>query len=199
LFILAKYPVFPAISSYFLQFPGISCNFPNLYGISGNFRKFPECVRLDKDAAIYFTLFKNFEECVNIQYERWSQQKGQLRSKANTESQDKELNYQKLHQLVAMKSLFPKDSQFCDLNIEDLKDWIDEEIIACGMLTKISEIFLFSHETFREYFVAKFILRILMKTGTRDDDQVCEYLIQILTVEKFGIIRIFKLLLKNQL
>jgi hypothetical protein len=102
-----------------------------------------------------------------------------------------ELNYQTLHQLVAMKSLFPDETQFCDLNIVALEQWIDEEIIACGMLTKIGEIFLFSHETFREYFVAKFILRILIKPGTRDDDQVCEYLIEILTVKKFGIIRMF--------
>jgi len=163
----------------------------NSIGLPQFYKMIADSTQDNKDATIDFTTFKIFKECVNKQYERWSQQKGPLRSKASTESQSKELNYHTLHELVAMKSLFPNDKEFCDLRRGALKQWKDEEIIACGILTKIGEIFLFSHETFREYYVAKFILRILMMTRERDDDQVCGYLIQILTIKKYGIIRMF--------
>jgi len=163
----------------------------NLIGLPQFYKMVADITQNNKDITIDFTMFKIFEQCVQVQCERWSHEKGELRKNESTKSHEKELNYQKLHQLVAIKSLFPKDSMFCDLNIENLEQWTDQQIVACGMLTKIGEIFLFSHETFREYFVAKFILRILMKPGTRDDDQVCGYLIEILTVRKFEIIRMF--------
>ncbi|KAL7048032.1 hypothetical protein ACKWTF_003190 [Chironomus riparius] len=89
-----------------------------------------------------------------------------------------------------MQSLFPETKQFCDLNVEDC-DWPDEEIIACGIMNKKGEIFYFPHETFREYYAADFIVRILVKGRKNDEKDMCEYLIIFLTVRKYGVVRMF--------
>lgn len=145
----------------------------------------------NKNAVINYTAFKLFEECVNIQYERWSNRKGQLIRQESILSQHKGLNFHKLHQLIAMESLFPEDSKFCDLDIEDLKDWTEQQIIACGFLHKIMEKIFFLQQTFREYYAADFVRAVLTKQGPKLDESFCKYLIQFLTVQKFMIIRMF--------
>jgi len=143
----------------------------------------------NKDLAINLTTFEISEKYVDSQYERWSKDKGAIRSKANVKSQHMELNFHKLHQLVAMESLFPDESDFCGLRREHLKQWTDEEIIACAMLSKKFGKFLFSHETFREYYAATFILEKLTKW--EHFENVCIFLIQFLTIKKFAIIRMY--------
>lgn len=45
---------------------------------------------------------------------------------------------------MAMESLFPEDSKFCDLDLKDLIDWSDQQIVACGMMNKIDDKIFFS-------------------------------------------------------
>jgi len=166
----------------------ISKSQPSSIGLPQFYKMVADILKNNQKFTMDFTNFHLFKECVNIQYERWSQEKGELRSKANTESQHKELNYHKLHELIAMKSLFPDGTKFCDLDVAAM-DWSDEEVVALGLLSKKGENFLFSHETFREFYAAEFVIRVL--TNRDVDENFCEYFIKILTTKKYEIIRMF--------
>jgi len=145
----------------------------------------------NKTKLVKLTVPKVYIEFIKLQIERWSTEKGEIRKNASTsQNVSKTLIHREVHQLFAMQSLFPDTSQFCDLNIEDC-DWPDEEIIACGIMNKKGEFFNFPHETFREYYAADFIVRILVKGRKSDEQDMCEYLIMFLTIRKYGVIRMF--------
>jgi len=160
-----------------------SIGFPQFYKMIADISKDIESSEISK------TTFKIFETCVDIQYDRWSKDKGKLTSRANIESQKRDLNFFKLHELISIESLFPGLQKYCDLDIESLKHWSVEEIISCGMLCKKGDRYFFTHETFREFFAVLFILRILKQRESTDF--IYECLIQVLTIQKYGVIRMF--------
>ncbi|KAL7013572.1 hypothetical protein ACKWTF_015473 [Chironomus riparius] len=143
----------------------------------------------DKKLIFDFTMLKMFKKCVDIHYERWSHQKGDLRKDQCIQSSHKTFNFHYVHEFLAMKSLYPDEVEFGDLKLSDL-DWNDEEIIACGMLNKVGDYFLFPHETFREYYAAKFIIRIIKKSENLSFE-ILNYFIEFLTIKNFGVIRMF--------
>jgi len=143
-----------------------------------------------QDSKPTITLLWIFSEFVNLQYERWAYEKGDLRKKANIEVLNKLMDFQEVHQVIAMKGLFPGESSFHGFKINKC-EWPDEEIIACGFVIKRGEHFQFNHETYREYFAAEFIVRTLLKGGRGVEEDFCKYLIKFLTVRKFEIIREF--------
>ncbi|CAG9811261.1 unnamed protein product [Chironomus riparius] len=143
----------------------------------------------DKKLIFDFTMLKMFKKCVDIHYERWSHQKGDLRKDQCIQSSHKTFNFHNVHEFLAMKSLYPDEVEFGDLKLSDL-DWNDEEIIACGMLNKVGDYFLFPHETFREYYAAKFIIRIIKKSENLSFE-ILNYFIEFLTIKNFGVIRMF--------
>ena len=59
------------------------------------------------------------------------------------------------------------------------------------MLSKNGEKFLFSHLTFREFYAADFIRRLLTKQGLKFDEDLCNYLIIFLTDPAFVVVRMF--------
>lgn len=81
------------------------------------------------------------------------------------ESQQKMMGKWEIHQYLAMKSYFPNNLSFNHLE-HDKNEWPDEKIITCGFVTKVDEIYLFLHETFREFFAANFII-ICIKKGEK--------------------------------
>ncbi|KAL7011662.1 hypothetical protein ACKWTF_014378 [Chironomus riparius] len=157
-------------------------------GLPQFYRMIAEVFYKTEKTMTVITILYVYSKFVWIHYERWAYKKGELRKNESIAQQKKALNYHQLHQLIAMHSLFPEISRFCDLDIKKL-DWMDEEIIACGMLIKKGGKFFFFHETFREYFAAEFFIRILTH-GVVDED-FCRLLIPILSSKNFQIIRIF--------
>lgn len=157
-------------------------------GMPQLFKMIADIFKSDENITPNFDEFMIYETFAKTLYERWSLSKGDLRRIANTNSQKWNLNFWRFHQFVAIKSLFPNYFKFFDFE-NDFKKWCDEEIIACGILTKKFGIFLFLHDTFREFFVADFIENYLSKTLI--DDEFLIILVNILTVEKYGIIRMF--------
>ncbi|XP_070501596.1 uncharacterized protein [Chironomus tepperi] len=156
------------------------------FGLPQFYKMLADILKNSKTSTIAFTIFEIFEECVKIYYSRLSNEKGKLWSSKSIENQLEDLTYHKLHELMAMKSLFPEENTFSDLKFDDM-NYPDEEIIALGILIKIGEKFFFSHETFREYYAAKYILRTLSK----GDSDAMEYFIEFLTIKKYEIIRMF--------
>ena len=129
-----------------------------------------------------------YKEFIKIQILRWSKEKGEI-SENTSVNQSKVLSHREVHQLYAMISLFPKSSEFCDLDIIDC-NWDDVEIIACGIISKKDGTHYFPHETFREYYAADFVIRVIC--GRKPEiENLCKYLIIFLTIEKYGVIRMF--------
>jgi len=128
-----------------------------------------------------------FGKFVQKMYTRWFK-KGKLQEDASVKSQDYKLNYKKLHQFVAIYSSFPKyiDSFFpkCKIN-----EWPETDIIAGGFLNKIGSSYSFTHETYREYFVAEFISKAIKEPTI--EKEIVELLVKVLTIQKYGIIRMF--------
>jgi len=128
---------------------------------------------------------KIYFKFINILYKRWLE-KGQIREEANVESLKFELNFYRFPQYHAILSLFPKLAAILFPGY-DGSEWKHEEIIACGILTIKDGKIYFIHETFREYFVADFIWKKIPNIC----ETVLELFVEILTVEKFGVIRMF--------
>jgi len=142
----------------------------------------------DKDMIEDLKGAKIFTQFVNTMYTRWADFKGILRKQACIQSLDYELNFKEFHQYLAILSLFPElvDILFPDY---DISEWPEVEIIAGGLLNKIGSSYSFIHETFREYFVADFIFKAIKKPKIKKT--IFIILIKILTIRKFGIIRMF--------
>lgn len=98
------------------------------------------------------------------------------------------LNFWKFHQSVALENLLPEYSKSCEFDSNG-NVWPDKEVNACGMMTKIDGIYVFRHGTIAEYFVADFIAKSFKKPKV--NEQVVEMFVKILTIEKYGVIRMF--------
>jgi len=159
-----------------------SIGLPQLFSMIADGFKDDKVMLDDMKRAKIFTHF------VNTMYTRWADFKGILRKQASVQSQDYELNFKELHQFYAILSLFPElvDELFPDY---DISEWPEVEIIAGGLLNKIGSNYSFNHETFREYFVADFIFKAIKKP--RIKKQIVNLLIKVLTIQKYGIIRMF--------
>ncbi|KAL7011073.1 hypothetical protein ACKWTF_014075 [Chironomus riparius] len=158
-------------------------------GMPQLFKMIAESFKDNKKATITIKKFKIYKTFAEKLYERWSSAKGEIRHTANTESQDYELNFQKFHQHSALKKLFSDliDDLFPDI---DESEWLDVEVIACGLMTKIGDEFYFLHETFCEFYVADYIAGLLKKK-TKFKDAFCELLARVLTIKKFEMVRVF--------
>jgi len=128
-----------------------------------------------------------FTKFIKSLYKRWSDDKGQIMKDASVDSQEYGMPFWKFHQYHAILSLFPELAAILFPDY-DGSEWKNEEIIACGILIIKNGKIYFIHETFREYFVADFIWKSISK---KIDEKVLELFVEILTVEKFGVIRMF--------
>lgn len=140
----------------------------------------------DKNPENKFNLLKIYFEFVNISINTW-QEKGELRKNKSTKAHQSSTGYIEIHQYFAMKSIFTDRDEFCGIEYDE-DEWTVQDIVGCGMINIINESFLFTHETFREYFVASFIITTLKKGGKSD---FYIFFIKILTLKKFEIVRIF--------
>jgi len=138
---------------------------------------------------------KIYVKFIDILYTRWSDQKGQIRKQANVNSQRFQLNFHRFHQYQAILSLFPKLAPILFPGYNG-SEWPEEEVIACGILTKRNGKYYFIHETFREFYVADAIANALRNDNV--DEKVLETLDEVLTVNKFNIIRKFLLPVLNE-
>jgi len=130
---------------------------------------------------------KIYAEFIDILYKRWCK-KGQIREEANVKCQHFVLNFHKFHQYQAILSLFPELAPILFPGYNG-SEWPEEEVIACGILTKINGKYYFIHETFREYHVADAIANALKNDEVAE--KVLETLDEVLTEDKFEIIRKF--------
>lgn len=144
----------------------------------------------DKNQIVKVTVPEVYKKFIKIQFLRWSKEKGEIRENASVEQNiNNTLSHREIHQLFAMISLFPECSEFCDLDIIDC-NWKVDEIVACGIVSIKDEIYYFPHETFREYYAADFIVRVIC--GKKPDIiNLCKYLIMFLTIKKYRVIRMF--------
>jgi len=172
---------------YILKHDMQSMNFPIfLFKMLADVLKKYDIEMLDNNILIP----KVYAELVKLQSLRWSHDKGELMKIASAKPiYANNLNYRKLHQLFAMKSFFPESTVFCDLNF-NRHGWSDEEIIACGVLDKKDGAFYFIHQLFQHYYAADFIVRCL-EGKVQNPINLCEYLIKILTLSKYKIVRLF--------
>jgi len=129
-----------------------------------------------------------FDKFIRNLYKRWSDDKGTIRKEASVDSQKFELNFYTFHYYHAILSLFSELAAILYPGYNG-SEWKHEEIIACGILTIKDGKIYFIHETFREYFVADFITIGLKKL--KIGETVLELFVEILTVKKFGVIRMF--------
>jgi len=143
-----------------------------------------------KDTIFEITILEVYRECIEIQYARWCFEKGELGKKAIIKSLNTSLNFLGIHQYFALKSIFPDSSSFCDLQFK-INEWSNEEIINCGILYEMDGLFLFVHETFREYFAVDFVIKNLLKSEKYIDENFCNIFMQFLTERRFGVIRMF--------
>ena len=155
-----------------------SVGLPQLFSMIADGFKDDNNLVMDLRGAKIFTKF------VNAMYTRWADHKGTIRKDASVQSQDYELKFKEIHQFCAIFSLFPEliEILFPDY---DKSEWPETEIIAGGIINKIGSSYSFIHETFREFFIADFIFKNLKKP------KIAPLLIQVLTIHKYGIIRMF--------
>ncbi|KAL7013390.1 hypothetical protein ACKWTF_015368 [Chironomus riparius] len=128
-----------------------------------------EITRDDKSASTELTELKIYKEFTQNLQKQWQNQQD-----SGTETQN--LNFWMFHELMAMKSLFPGYSEFIDQKLEDVKTLKDEN----------SD---FLHSTFRDFFVAEFILRILRQEEV--PNWFLQFLLKVLTTRRYQCIRMF--------
>jgi len=131
---------------------------------------------------------KIYVKFIDILYIRWSRKKGQIREEANVKSQRYNLSFYKFHQYHAILSLFPELAAILFPGY-DGSEWPEEEVIACALMTKRDGKYYFLHETFREYFAAEAIAKALRLI--KIEKKVVKFVNEILSVDKFKIIRSF--------
>ncbi|XP_070504717.1 uncharacterized protein [Chironomus tepperi] len=167
----------------------------SLIGSPQFFRMIADVYESIKDKVFVITCLSIYGKFVFIQYEIWSRHNGVIREEANAIFQQESLNFFDLHKFFALKSYKPNQNSFCDIEFLDdnLNDALSgDQIIGCGFLTKIGDLYLFTHETFREYFVAVFFIDILRKNRSRlINGEFCELFIHFLTGQQFQVIRMF--------
>ncbi|XP_070489879.1 uncharacterized protein [Chironomus tepperi] len=148
-----------------------------------------------KDDVFVITYLTIYGKFVSIQYTRWSYRKGGLREEANVHFQQLMMNFFDIHKLYALLSYLPDQKSFSNLELEDddsNRRCCDEQIISCGFIIKIGDSYLFTHETFREYFVAIFFIDNLKQNRSRlITNDFCQNFIYFLTGQQFQVIRMF--------
>ncbi|XP_070508737.1 uncharacterized protein [Chironomus tepperi] len=146
-----------------------------------------ECSKHDKD-GIDLNLSIIFDKFMNKQYEKWTYDKGDIRKVANIQSQRYSMPFWRLHQYFAVAILFP---EFLDVLFPecDLSEWLIEEIIACGLMSKFGDKILFVHSTYGEFFIADYLANELKKP--KINDKILEIFIKILTDPKYVIVKVF--------
>ncbi|XP_070504898.1 uncharacterized protein [Chironomus tepperi] len=148
-----------------------------------------------KDDVFVITYLTIYGKFVSIQYTRWSNRKGGLRKEDNVHFQQLMMNFFDLHKYFALNSYFPNQKSFSNLELEDddsNRRCCDEQIISCGFIIKIGDSYLFTHETFREYFVAVFFIDILKQNRSKlITNDFCQNFIYFLTGQQFQVIRMF--------
>ncbi|KAL7013391.1 hypothetical protein ACKWTF_015369 [Chironomus riparius] len=141
-----------------------------------------EITKDDKSASTELTELKIYKEFTQNLQKKWQNQQD-----SGTETQN--LNFWMFHELMAMKSLFPSYSDFIDQNLADVKTLKDKSILAKSLLTKTGQNFDFLHSTFRDFFVAEFILRILRQEEV--PNWFLQFLLKVLTTRRYQCIRMF--------
>jgi len=177
------------------------------FGLPQLFKMIADGYKDDKNTVPNLKGLEFYTKFVEILYKRWSEEKGQIRKRANIDSLRFQFNFWRFHQFIAIKSCFPKFVKIL-FNNYDGREWPDTEVNACGLCYKKGEIVYFLHETFRELFAADFFAKALkdLKLEKRSlaektfgrmfnkkeyEDCILEILCQILTIEKFEVIRMF--------
>ncbi|CAG9811570.1 unnamed protein product [Chironomus riparius] len=146
-----------------------------------------------EDSTEVLTAYTLYDKFIDHLFKRWYSEKGKLREQKCINNQKEDMNFRELHEFCAMKSLFPENSSFCDLELDKIA-WNVEEIVGCGVLNKKTEDgdeFLFPHETYREFFAASFIIRILKMKPKKIDLDVLKYLIKFCLNSKYQVIQMF--------
>ncbi|XP_070497113.1 uncharacterized protein [Chironomus tepperi] len=162
----------------------VSILYSRSIGLPQLFKMIADAFINNKNMELESKKSKIYEKFAHNLYERWSYEKGIIRKNASIESQSKVLNFWTFHQLSALKSYFPDMAKEFDGH-----SWVDEEIIACGLMSKKGGKLFFLHETFREFFSADFIAKNLMMPNV--DERVIELFSGVLTDEKMEVIRMF--------
>jgi len=103
-----------------------------------------------------------------------------------------DLNAMKVHRYHAMKSLFTDENKFCDLLPYHL-DKVEGKIIACGLMIKINENYLFHHQSFQEFFITDFAVTYPLDNMKNEKgiEIFVNFFVMILSTHKFEVIRMF--------
>ncbi|KAL7014853.1 hypothetical protein ACKWTF_016155 [Chironomus riparius] len=144
----------------------------------------------EKDSIDILTVFVIVHGFVTQQCRRWMSEKGECGIEAAIKSQNKNYGYFLIHQLLALRSMFPEKKKICSLDYDKHK-WSDKCINNCGLATKNGGLVYFQHEIIREFFVAMFILDILRQSPDSIDEDFISLLKDLFTNYKFNVIRIF--------
>jgi len=92
-----------------------------------------------------------------------------------------------IHQLYAIKILFPELIVFCNI---DISNTLDEHIIECGLIKKCNDIFVFQNKGFGCFFVVDFIITKLYKIKIiKENDNFSKVIISLLISDSFQTIR----------
>jgi len=142
----------------------------------------------DEEDVENLTSSKIYLQFILNLFKRWSDEKGQIRKDASIESQKLELNFWRFHQFHAISSLLPKLVKILFPGYNGSKLSV-EEVIACGLMSIKNGEFYFLHETFREYFAADALEKVLKADEV--NETIVEVFAEVLTINKFEIIRMF--------
>lgn len=142
-----------------------------------------------KDSIDILTVFEIVENIVEQHCRRWITEKGEPGIDAVIKSQKNNVTYFKVHQWLAIKSMFPDAEK--NFNILDSNKTSDIKINNCGLATKYGDIICFQHETIREYFVSSYVTEILEGSSEQINEIFSILLKDILRKYKFSVIRMF--------
>lgn len=152
------------------------------------FKIISECLKNEKDSSVFeVNKAEIYRKCATKIYERWLFEKGNVRKEGNTKSLKYALNIWQFHQYYAIKSLFPKYVKKFFKNYDE-REWPEEEIIACGFMSKKGNKFYFLHETFREFFAADFIANKIKKN---EDSYVIKVFSKVISLKSYKMVRFF--------
>jgi len=145
-------------------------------GLPQFYKMIADIFKDNKETAVELQRSKIYEKFAQNLYKRWSEEKGKIRNEASIESQSNEMSFWKFHQYQAIASLFPELAKKFFPGY-DASKWLEEEVIACGMISKIGGKYRFLHETFREFFVADFVVKELQKLKFAEKPSQLDYYI----------------------
>lgn len=117
--------------------------------------------------------------------------RGPLSEEASLNAELNDSSFYSIYKFVAMKSYFENKSEFCGITRAAM--WTDEEVIRCGIVKKFDSTSpIFQHETFKEVFVAIFVIQGLERSvDWRYFEELFQYFDEFLKKERFGVVRMF--------